>query len=218
MNIPEIYKSNLLADLDNLGEQDVWKLRGNVQVLKNYIIQNSTHKDEAILKTIDELLRVSNDLYKFLSTIKGCVSSADYNKLARLLNTSGDAVLAIEEITTAEDFNIFDLIMSGLSLKLTYVGNTAYITSALESCETQVMANSITVYDRLWNIVHTYNTNASPQDILKINQSLDIFFKKLSNRDIILTERITIITRLYQFFCMIYLAGILRNINWVKGA
>jgi hypothetical protein len=218
MNIPESYKSNLLTDLDNLGQEDIWKLRGNIQVLKNYIQNSAEKKDEKVMNNIDELLVVSNDLYKFLTLIKGFVSSADYNKLARLLNTGGEAVSAVEEIVSAEDFNISEILMSGLSMILSYAGNTAYITSALESCETQVMANSITVCDRMWSLVHKYNTNASPQEIARINQALNIFVKKLANRDVPLTERITIITRLYQFFCMVYLAGIIRNIKWVKEA
>jgi hypothetical protein len=216
MIIPENLRDNLLGDLDDLGQEDIWRLRGNIQVLKNFIIQNVEKKDDEVLKNIDNLLGVSNDLYKFLTTIKGCVSSADFNKLARLLNTGGEAVRAIEEIVTAEDFNIADIVMSGMSMILSYAGNTAYITSALESCETQVNANSMILFDRMWNFIHEYNTKASPLEIAKINEAMNIFFKRLSNRDVLLTERITIIARLYQFFCMIYLAGLIRRIDWVK--
>ena len=184
MNVPESYKSKLLFELNTLGLDDVWNLRSNIQMLKNYILQNCDTKDELVLKHIEDLLDVSNDLFKYLTSIKGCVSSADYNKLARLLDTGGEAIKAIEEIISSEDLEIGEILMSGLSLVLNYVGDTAYITSALEGCETQVSANSMIVYDRLWQLVHTYNSDASPIEIANVTKSLETFSKKLSNRNI----------------------------------
>ena len=217
MSVPETYRSNILTELDSMGLESIWKLRGNLHVLKNYMIQNPSRNDELILKNIEELLDVSNDLYKFLTTIKGSVSAADFNKLARLLDTGGKAFVAVEEIITAEDFNITDIIMSGVSLVMTYMGNTAYISSALENCETQVAANTITVYDRLWALIHEHNKDPAPQDIKRMNETMNAFFQQLSNRTIKLPDRILIITRLYQLLCMIYLAGIIKNINWVHA-
>jgi hypothetical protein len=218
MNVPETYKSNLLAELNDLGIDEIWKLRGNVQVLKNYVLRNrSAEKNvEEVIKNIEALLDLSNDLYKFLSAVKYNVSSADFNKLARLLNTGGGAVNAIEEILSTEDVKFNDLLLTGLSMVLTYAGNTAYISSALESTETTVNANSVIVYDKLWNLVHTYNTSATQDEIEKINKSMTIFFQRLSSKEIPLIERITIITRLYQLLLMIYIAGIIRNVNWIK--
>ena len=217
MNVPETYRSNLLVELNNLGIDEIWKLRGNVQVLKNYVLRNAGKDDAEVKTNIDTLLDISNDLYKFLTAIRYNVSSADFNKLARLLNTGGGAVNAIEEIFSNEDIGFSDLLMTGLSMVLTYAGNTAYISSALESCETTVNANSVIVYDRLWNLVHNYNLNASEADIEKINKSMTVFFQHLSSSEISLIERITIITRLYQLLLMIYIAGIIKSLNWVQA-
>ncbi|WP_455391986.1 hypothetical protein [[Eubacterium] cellulosolvens] len=216
MEVPETIKSNLLSELDNLGQEGVWKLRGNVNVLKNYMLQNQTNTDNTVLDNINALLEVSNDLYNFYTNMKGSVTAADFNKMARLFNTGGDTVLAIEEIMTAEDINIPEILMSGLSMILTYVGNTGYISSALESCETLVMANSITVYDRLWALVHNYRKNPTPQELREINDTMNSFFNIFPNRDIALTDRVMLIIRLYQLLCMVYLAGILKSITWVK--
>lgn len=217
MNVPESYKNDILSVLGNFDLDDIWKLKGNVQVLKNYVLQDASTKDDEVLKNIDSLLGAANELYKFLSSVKGSISSTDYNKLARILHTSGQTVSAIEEIITEEDIKLPELLMTGISMVITYAGNTAYITSALESCEAHVSASCISVYDRYWNLIHDYYKEVSPKDIDSINKSMTAFFKKLSNKDIILSERITIVTRLYQFLCMVYLAGIIRNIEWVKS-
>ena len=218
MKVPISFKSNMLNDLDNMGIEGIWKLRGNVHVLKNYIIQNPAKDDKVVLDNIEVLLEVSNDLYNFYTTIKGSITSADFTKIARLFNTGGDSVLAIEEIMTAEDINIPEIVMSGLSMILTYVGNTAYVTSALESCETLVSANSIKVYDKLWSLIHSYRSTPNPQELRKINETMNAFFSLFPNREIQLTERILLIIRLYQLLCMVYLAGILKNISWVQEA
>jgi len=39
MNVPESYKSKLLSELNTLGLDDVWNLRSNIQMLKNYILR-----------------------------------------------------------------------------------------------------------------------------------------------------------------------------------
>jgi hypothetical protein len=217
MNIPESYKINILSGLDRLDLDDIWKLKGNVQVLKNYILQNATTKDDKVIRNIDSLLGATNELYTFLSSVKGSVSAADFNKLARVLHTGGETISAIEEIITEEDIKLPELLMTGISMVITYAGDTAYITSALESCESHVGASCISVYDRYWNLIHDYYKEVSPKDIDSINKSMTAFFKKLSNKDIVLSERITIVTRMYQFLCMVYLAGIIRNIEWVKS-
>lgn len=218
MKVPITYKSDILDDLDNLGIDGVWKLRGNVNMLKNHILQNHDKSDKIILDNIESLLDVSNELYNFYTNIKGSVTSADFTKMARLFNTGGDSVLAIEEIMTAEDVNIPEIVMSGLSMILTYVGNTAFVTSALESCETLVSANSIVVYDKLWALVHSYRSDPTPQELRKINDTMNSFFSLFPNRDIPLTERVMLITRLYQLLCMVYIAGIFKNITWVQEA
>ena len=122
----------------------------------------------------------------------------------------------VEELLTAEDVNITDLLMNGLAMFLNYTGNTAYISSALENCEANVAANNIIVYDKLWVLVHKYKKNASPQELERINQAMTIFFTKLTDRDVPLTERITILTRLYQLLCVIYTVGIINNISWAS--
>ena len=193
-------------------------MRGNVNMLKNHILQNPAKGDKIILDNIESLLDVSNNLYNFYTNIKGSVTSADFNKMARLFNTGGDSVQAIEEIMTAEDISIPEIIMSGLSIILTYVGNTAFVTSALESCETLVSATSIIVYDKLWALVHNYRSDPTPQELRKINDTMNAFFSLFPNRDIPLTERVMLITRLYQLLCMVYIAGILKNITWVQEA
>ncbi|MCK5560606.1 MAG: hypothetical protein KAJ51_08440 [Thermoplasmata archaeon] len=218
MKVPITYKSDILDDLDNLGVDGVWKLRGNVNMLKNHILQNPAKGDKIILDNIESLLDVSNNLYNFYTNIKESVTSADFNKMARLFNTGGDSVQAIEEIMTAEDISIPEIIMSGLSIILTYVGNTAFVTSALESCETLVSATSIVVYDKLWALVHNYRSDPTPQELRKINDTMNAFFSLFPNRDIPLTERVMLITRLYQLLCMVYIAGILKNITWVQEA
>jgi hypothetical protein len=107
--------------------------------------------------------------------------------------------------------------MNGLSILINYVGNTAFISSALENCETQVNVNTIILYDKLWAFIHEYRKDASPEDIEKTNQTMNTFFNHLNNRDIPLPQRITIITRLYQLLCMINIAAILKGINWDTG-
>jgi hypothetical protein len=108
--------------------------------------------------------------------------------------------------------------MEGLAVLLNFTGNTAYITSALEGCETHVMTNSMIVHDRLWVLVHNYKKDASPQELEKINHTMTTFFYQFSNRNIPLPDRITIIARLYQFLCTIYLVKLIRELKWVGEA
>jgi hypothetical protein len=214
MKAPIEMRQNILTELSGLDIDGVWKLRGNVNVLKNYVIKQPDGGNNATLKNIEDLLQVSNDFYKFLINIKGNVTSADFNRLARIFNTSGDAALAIEEIISKEDVKIPELVLSGLSMVLTYVGDTAYISSALENCENTVAANSIIVYDRLWSLIHDYRETPSSSELGKINAAMNTFFNLLPNKDVSLTERILVITRMYQLMCMIYTAGIISNIKW----
>ena len=216
MKVPESYKMDIISNIENLGLDNVWNLRENVQVLKNFVLKNSKLDNGIVLDNIDEFLDASGEFYKYLSGLQNYVSAADFNKLARLLNTGGDALSAIEEIMSGEDINLTEIVMSGLTMMLGYVGSTAYISSALESSETQIMAYSITIHDRLWNLVHKYNSKASIEELEKIKQNISLFFKQLLNKNVKISERIVIITRLYQLLCMIYLAGILKNVQWVK--
>ncbi|MCK5559230.1 MAG: hypothetical protein KAJ51_01505 [Thermoplasmata archaeon] len=218
MKVPENFRSNLLVNLDNLGLENIWELRGDLQVLKNYIIQNTKTKDGIELADINALLDVSGNLYNFLLNIKGSITSADYNKLARFFNAGGDTLSELEELLTKEDIRIPELIMEGLAVLLNFTGNTAYITSALEGCETHIMTNSMIVHDKLWVLVHNYKKDTSPQELENINHTMNTFFYQFSNRNIPLPDRITIIARLYQFLCTIYLVKIIRELKWVEGA
>jgi hypothetical protein len=218
MKVPSEYKSVMLSELNNLDLDNVWKLRGNLNVLKKYVLQNPGKDNELVTKDIEELLEISGSFYQFLSNIKGSVTATDFNKLARLLNTSGDVVEAIEEILTAEDVKFWEILASGLALVLDYAGSTAYISSALENAETVVKADSLIVYDRLWGLIHKYNQSATPVQLKEINLTMNTFFKHLSDKNINLTERITLVTRLYQLLCMIYMARIIKEITWVAEA
>jgi hypothetical protein len=159
MKVPREFKDNIMSELNELDIDGTWKLRGNINVLKNYLLNNGVRTNSELFKNIESLLEVSNDLYIFLTNIKGNITAADFNKMARLFHTGGDVSAAIEEIISKEDTRMTDVVMSGLSMVLTYVGNTSYISSALENCETTVAANSITIYDRLWSLIHKYNTD-----------------------------------------------------------
>lgn len=218
MKVPENFKANLIVNLDNLGLENIWELRGDLQVLKNYIIQNTKTKDGIELADINALLEVSGNLYNFLLNIKGSITSADYNKLARFFNASGDTLSELEELLTKEDIRIHELIMEGLAVLLNFTGNTAYITSALEGCETHIMTNSMIVHDKLWVLVHNYKKDTSTQELENINHTMNTFFYQFSNRNIPLPDRITIIARLYQFLCTIYLVKIIRELKWVEEA
>jgi hypothetical protein len=217
MKVPENFRSNLLLNLDNLGLENIWELRGDLQVLKSYILQHTKTQNGVELTDINALLDVSGNLYNFLLNIKGSVTSADYNKLARLFNAGGDSVSELEELISKEDIRIHELIMEGLAVLLNFTGNTAYITSALEGCETHVMTNSMMVHDKLWGLVHNYKKDASSQDLANINHTMNSFFIQFSNRNIPLPERITILARLYQFLCTMYLVKLIREIKWVEG-
>jgi hypothetical protein len=216
MKAPIEMQHNILTELSDLGIDGIWKLRGNINVLKNHVLKHPGPGDSKALENIENLLQVSNDFYKYLTNIKGNITAADFNKLARIFNTSGDAALAIEEIISKEDIKIPELVLSGLSMVLTYVGDTAYISSALENCENTVAANSIIVYDRLWSLIHDYRESPSSSELVKINAAMNTFFNLLPNKDVSLTERILVITRIYQLMCMIYTAGIISNIIWVS--
>jgi hypothetical protein len=216
MRAPIDIRQNILTELSDLGIDGIWKLRGNVNVLKNHVIKHPGPGNSRAIENIENLLQVSNDFYKFLTNIKGNVTAADFNRLARIFNTSGDAALAIEEIISKEDIKIPELVLSGLSMVLTYVGDTGYISSALENCETTVAANTIIVYDRLWSLIHDYRESPTTTELRKINEAMNTFFNLLPNKDVSLTERILVITRMYQLMCMIYTAAIISNIQWVS--
>ena len=217
MKVPLKYKTNLELNLNNLGPDDLWEMRGNLHILKNYISQQSKNKNDAIMKNIEILLDISSDLYTFYQNIMGSVTAADFNKMARFFNAAGDAISEAEGILSKEDIKIHELVMESLSVLLNYTGNTAFISSALENCETHVRTNSIIVYDRLWVLVNQFKPETSMNELSVINLKMNTFFSQFSQRSISLPDRITILIRLYQLMCIIYLAHIIREIRWAEG-
>jgi hypothetical protein len=217
MRIPVKYKSNLEMSLNSLGPDDLWYLRGNLHILKKYLSQQSQNTSGQVLNNIDRLLNVSSELLTFFENIKGSITAADFNKMARFFNAAGDTISEFEEIISKEDFKIHELVMESLSVLFNYTGNTAYISSALENCETHVRTNSIIIYDRLWELVTQFKEDASEDEMSTINSNMNTFFSQFGQRNTSLPDRITILTRLYQFICIIYLTRIIADIKWIDG-
>jgi hypothetical protein len=213
MNVPANYNVNLLQNLGSMGVDNIWALKGDLHVLKYYLMRQASDPDQTLLDNVDILMEISNELYQFFINLKSTVSQADFNKLARTLDAGGNVIQALEEIITTRKVDLKLLLRNGFSVLLQYGADTAYISSAMEGCEALVSTNAVIVYDRYWALVQKYRYDATREDIENIKTEMDKFFGMLSNRNISLPDRITLTTRLYQFLCIIYVTTIMNNLN-----
>ena len=214
MKIPVELRSEIVGSLEELTMGNIWKLRSDVLILRSYVSRTRGSENELILKSINEFLDVSSDLYSFFSDIQGCVSYADFNKLARLVNVGGDAIFVTEEIIKGEHLNLPDLVMDGLHMVLSYMGSTAYIMGEIETLESEVTKNILIVHDRLWSLVDEYRKDVSLDSLKTISDQMDSFFKSLDKEAVPLADRISVVTRIYQFICIIHLFAVINNVEW----
>jgi hypothetical protein len=214
MKIPADFKADIVGSLEELTMDNIWKLRADVHVLKNYVSRYPGSENQELAKSIDDFLDVSLELYSFFADIQGAVSSADFNKLARLINVGGDAIFVTEEILSGEHLNLPDLINDGLHMVLSYMGSTAYIIGEVETVESEVTKHIMIAQDRLWYLVDEFKKDSSLDELKSMSTEMSNFFKSLGKESVPLADRITVITRIYQFLCIIHLLAFLNQIEW----
>ena len=69
MKIPVELRSEIVGSLEELTMGNIWKLRSDVLILRSYVSRTRGSENELILKSINEFLDVSSDLYSFFSDI-----------------------------------------------------------------------------------------------------------------------------------------------------
>ena len=211
MNIPEDHRPNLIETAGSLGIRNLWKLRGDLHVLRYHVMLSPTPDRAGLLRNIDMLMDISGELHDYLMQLQGSVRSTDFNKLARTMDAGGNAIQGFEELFRDRDTDLRTMLRNGFSVFLSYMADTAYINSAMEGCETLVSTYSMKVYDRFWALVQEFRTDTRPGEVEKIKKELEGFFSMLSDRTYSLPDRITLVAQLYQFLCLIYISAIMKK-------
>ncbi len=210
MAVPEVYKGELVASISDIDIDGIWRMRSSLQALRSIAEDIDGPNGERV----ELMLDTSADLLRLMNSLETTSKAADFNRLARLLNTGGEAINAAEEILTKEDASFAEILVNGLTVSLGMLGNTAYVSSALQGSEMAVRNQATQLYDTLWEFMRIHREGIGADEVEDVRKQLDTVFDLLKDNDTAVDARAQALVLLYRTLIIAGVTDLVQRVQW----
>src|SRR5947207_2085020 len=227
IDVLEGYRATLRDCLATLDPAAVLKLRGELQVLSQWL---AVQKKSAVQRTADEALDAVSRFYLYGQEIDGLRASNRSAETASYYDLASVGVLAVENVVTADHPTLMRFLMSGLSEGLMFLGRPLIKKSGLSEglmflgsrqyvsgSDAVLLASwrkhSTAVRDGLWSLATDFRDLESLASIRAARAAIDDLFVKFDDPGVALATRLALLYQLYALVAVIRCAKLFEDLR-----
>ena len=210
IDVLEGYRATLRDCLATLDPAAVLKLRGELQVLSQWL---AVQKKSAVQRTADEALDAVSRFYLYGQEIDGLRASNWSAETASYYDLASVGVLAVENVLTADHPTLMRFLMSGLSEGLMFLGSRQYVSGSDAVLLASWRKHSTAVRDGLWSLATDFRDLESLASIRAARAAIDDLFVKFDDPGVALATRLALLYQLYALVAVIRCAKLFEDLR-----